>query len=619
MKLVGKRKYELFTLALCAVVFAVIFLFEHLAKAEGITVILPYMAVYAVTGWRVLYKAVRGIFRGNIFDENFLMALATVGAICIGEFGEGAAVMLFYRIGEWFEGFAVERSRKSISELMEICPEFANVEADGKVTEVDPDEVSVGDVILVKPGERVPLDGDVIEGCSVMDLSALTGESVPAEIGVGDGVFSGSVNSGGGVLRIKVTKEYSDSTVARILELTENAVSKKAKTESFITRFAKYYTPAVVFSAAAVSFIPPIILGDGFAEWIHRGLTFLVISCPCALVISVPLTFFGGIGGAGRRGILIKGGACIEALSKAKTVVFDKTGTLTKGVLGVSETAAVNGDTDELLRIAAHAEIYSDHPVAVAVKNAWGGAAEPSAVTDSREISGMGVICKVNGRSVAVGNVGLMKEIGADVARAVGGTVLYVAVEGEYAGHIRLTDEIKDESAEAVAMLKKIGVKRTVMLSGDRRETAEAVATAVGLDEARAELLPDGKVDAVWEIIARAPKGETVVYVGDGINDAPVLAAADIGIAMGAMGSDAAIEAAHIVLMDDDPRKVCHAIEISARVMGIAWQNIVFALGVKLAVLVLGALGIADMWAAVFADVGVSVIAILNAMRALKK
>lgn len=618
MKLTGKRKRELITLALCGAVFAAIFALEHLIQVAQMLVILPYLAIYAVTGWRVLYKAARGIIRGNVFDENFLMALATVGAVCIGEFGEAAAVMLFYRIGEWFEGFAVERSRKSIGELMELCPESASVERDGEVLEAEPDEVAVGEVILVKPGERAPLDGEVIDGCSLMDLSALTGESVPAEIGVGDAVFSGSVNCGSGALRIRVTKEYSDSTVSRILELTENAVSKKAKTESFITRFARYYTPAVVISAAAVAFIPPMIFGGGFAEWIHRGLTFLVISCPCALVISVPLTFFGGIGGAGRRGILIKGGSCIEALAKAKTVVFDKTGTLTKGALGVSMIVAENGDDDGLLRMAAHGELYSDHPVALAVKKAYGKAVDPAAVTDSREISGKGVVCKIHGQSVAIGNAGLMKEMGV-AARSVGGTVLHVALEGEYAGHILLTDEVKAESAEAVAMLKKIGVRRTVMLSGDRAEVADFVASTVGLDEARAELLPDGKVAAMEEIIGGAAKGETVVYVGDGINDAPVLAVADIGIAMGAMGSDVAIEAADIVLMDDDPRKVGLAMEISAGVMGIAWQNIVFALGVKLAVLVLGALGIADMWAAVFADVGVSVIAILNAMRALKR
>ena len=598
---------------------AVLLVAAYLLPVEGWASLVAFLVPYAVVGWDVLWKAVRNILHGQVFDENFLMALATIGAFATGEYSEGVAVMLFYQVGEWFQRYAVGRSRRSIAALMDIRPDHANlVGPDGTARQVDPDEVQVGDVILVKPGERVPLDGTVLEGNSMLDTAALTGESVPRRTAVGDTVISGCIN-GSGLLRVRVEKPYGESTVAKILDLVENAGEKKAKAENFITKFARWYTPAVVIAALALAVLPPMVLGGGWADWVRRALIFLVISCPCALVISVPLSFFGGIGGASKRGILVKGGAYMEVLANARTVVFDKTGTLTKGVFSVTAVHPHEIDKTHLVELAALAESYSTHPIAVSLRAAYGKTPDAARVAGYEELSGRGVRARVDGRTVCVGNGRLMDEAGAQWHEChLTGTVAHVSVDGSYAGHIVISDEVKPDAAAAIAALKEAGVKKTVMLTGDAREVGEAVAKQLGIDEAYTQLLPADKVEHMERLLARQPKGEALAFVGDGVNDAPVLARADVGIAMGGIGSDAAIEAADVVLMDDKPSKLAEAVRISRRTLRIVHQNIAFALVVKALVLALGALGMATMWEAVFADVGVMVLAILNAMRALK-
>ena len=577
-----------------------------------------FLVPYFVIGYDVLWKAVRGIIHGQVFDENFLMCVATVGALFVGEYPEASAVMLFYQTGELFQSVAVGRSRKSISDLMDICPEYANVERDGQLEEVDPEEVELDSIIVIKPGEKIPLDGVIIEGSSSVDTAALTGESLPRSVKAGDEVISGCINQSG-LLKVKVTKEYEDSTVTKILELVENSATKKAKSENFITRFARYYTPSVVIAAAVLAVLPPLILGGGWADWIHRALIFLVISCPCALVISVPLSFFGGIGGASKRGILVKGGNYLEALANAETVVFDKTGTLTKGSFEVTKIHTDSMGEDELLDLAAHAESYSDHPIAKSVCAKFGKEVDHGRITSDEEISGHGIRAVIDGREVFAGNKKLMEQQSVSVPECgCKGTMVHVAADGGYAGHIVISDVVKETSAAAIKSLKDNGVKQTVMLTGDAESTAQEVADALGLDKVYAELLPADKVEKVEELLKQKQEGSSLVFVGDGINDAPVLTRADVGIAMGSLGSDAAIEAADIVLMDDDPAKISLAMKIARKTVRIVRENIVFALGVKALVLILGALGIANMWLAVFADVGVSVIAILNAMRTMK-
>lgn len=589
-----------------------------------------YLIPYVLIGWDIIYKSLRNIKNGQVFDENFLMTVATFGAFGTGEYSEAVAVMLFYQIGELFQSYAVNRSRQSITELMDICPEYANIEEDGQLRQVDPEDVRVGDIIVVKAGERIPLDGRVIFGDSMIDTSALTGESVPRKAAPGDDVISGCVN-GSGLLRVQVTKEFDDSTVAKILELVENASSKKALVENFITRFARYYTPVVVIGATVLAVLPPLLFGQSWAEWVRRACTFLVISCPCALVISVPMSFFSGIGAASRKGVLVKGSNYLEALSEMNTIVFDKTGTLTRGEFKVTEIhvpgrsreetafkAGEGPEQAEVLELAALAESYSDHPISRSIKDAWGKEVNMSRVSNTEEISGHGVKTVIDGRVVLAGNSRLMREMNIEYSECPSiGTVVYVAEDGKYKGSIVISDTIKEEAYEAIRSLKKVGVRKTVMLTGDKKEVGEAVAARLGLDEVHAELLPDGKVDKVEELLAALKGKDKLAFVGDGINDAPVLSRADIGIAMGSMGSDAAIEAADIVLMDDDPSKIADVVRISRKTMSIVKQNIIFALGVKGVVLIMGALGMANMWEAVFADVGVSVIAILNAMRAL--
>ena len=599
-----------------------------------------YLVPYVLIGWDIVYKAFRNIRNGQVFDENFLMTVATFGAFGVGEYSEAVAVMLFYQVGELFQSYAVNRSRQSITELMDICPEYANIEEDGQLKQVDPDDVQVGDIIVVKAGERIPLDGKVVFGNSMVDTSALTGESVPRKVAEGDDIISGCVN-GSGLLRVQVTKEFDDSTVAKILELVENASSKKAHVENFITRFARYYTPLVVMGAVLLAVIPPLFFGQSWSEGIRRACTFLVISCPCALVISVPMSFFSGIGAASKKGVLIKGSNYLEALSEMDTIVFDKTGTLTKGEFKVTEIHAVAGSpvpeasevprtrvwaasqpSDEgkrsLLELAALAESYSDHPISRSIKDAWGDAIDMNRVSNAQEISGHGVQAEIDGHTVLAGNSKLMKEMNVAYQECMSmGTVVYVALDGVYCGYIVIADSIKDEAFEAIKNLKKVGVRRTVMLTGDKKEVGEAVAARLGLDEVHAELLPGDKVAKVEELLAQQTGKHRLAFVGDGINDAPVLSRADVGIAMGSMGSDAAIEAADIVLMDDNPARIADVVRISRKTMSIVKQNIVFALGVKAVVLLMGAAGMANMWEAVFADVGVSVIAILNAMRAL--
>lgn len=589
---------------------------------------LLFLPAYFVIGWDVLWKAVKNIARGQVFDENFLMALATVGAFCTGFFGEGeypeaVFVMLFYQVGELFQGYAVGKSRKSISDLMDIRPDYANMEQDGQLIQVDPEEVAIGSAIVIKPGERIPLDGVVLEGSSAVNTAALTGESLPRQVEPGDDVISGCINQSG-LLRVQVTKTFGESTVSKILDLVENSSTKKAKVENFITKFARYYTPAVVIGAVLLAVLPPLITGGNWAEWVSRALMFLVVSCPCALVVSVPLSFFGGIGGASRSGVLVKGGNYLEILSNAEIVVFDKTGTLTKGVFNVTAVHPDEYSEAGLLETAALAESYSDHPISRSLKEAYGMEIDASRVSDAEELSGRGVRAKVDGRLVCAGNDKLMEEIGVTwhPCHRVGTTV-HVAVENEegvykYAGHIVISDELKPDAREAISALKAQGVRKTVMLTGDAKEVGEGVAKELSLDQVFTELLPAGKVEKVEELLLeKSPKGK-LVFVGDGINDAPVLSRADIGIAMGALGSDAAIEAADIVLMDDKPSKIAAAMEISKGTLRIVRQNIAFALGVKAVVLLLSALGISTMWEAVFADVGVLILAVLNASRALR-
>ena len=577
-----------------------------------------FLIPYLVIGWDVLWRAVRNIAHGQVFDENFLMAIATVGALFIGEYAEAVFVMLFYQVGELFQSYAVGKSRQSIAELMEIRPDYANVERDGAVEQVDPDEVEVGETILIKAGERVPLDGVVLEGRSDLDTAALTGESLPREVQSGDDVISGCVNLTG-LLKVRVTKAFEESTVSKILDLVENAGSKKARAENFITKFARYYTPAVVIAAVALAVLPPLLGVMAWSESLHRALIFLVISCPCALVISVPLSFFGGIGGASRAGVLVKGGAYLEVLSRTQIVVFDKTGTLTKGVFNVTAIHPEQCGEDRLLELAALAESWSEHPIARSLREAYGKEIDASRVADVEERSGRGVRAVVDGTEIFVGNDKLMDDIGVSwhPCHRVGTTV-HVASEGEYLGHIVISDEVKEDAARAVSDLKALGVARTVMLTGDAQAVGESVGKQLGLDEVHAQLLPADKVERVEELLAQKTGKGCLAFVGDGINDAPVLSRADVGIAMGGLGSDAAIEAADVVLMDDKPSKIAVAIRIAQKTLVIVRQNIAFALGVKALVLVLGALGQANMWEAVFADVGVSVIAILNAMRAMK-
>ena len=577
-----------------------------------------YLVPYLLIGWDVLWKAVRNIAHGQVFDENFLMAIATVGAFATGEYAEAVFVMLFYQVGELFQSYAVGKSRQSIASLMDIRPDYANVEQDGELVQVDPDEVEVGDTIVIKAGERVPLDGVILEGRSTLDTAALTGESLPREVEAGDDVISGCVNLSG-LLKVRVTKAFEESTVAKILDLVENATSKKAKAENFITKFARYYTPSVVVAAVLLAVLPPLLGGGDWGKWFHQALVFLVISCPCALVISVPLSFFGGIGGASRAGILVKGGNYLEVLADTQIVVFDKTGTLTKGVFNVTAIHPDQCDEDRLLEVAALAESYSDHPISRSLKEAYGRDIDNSRVTDVEEIAGHGVRAKVDGVEVCVGNDKLMESIGVawHPCHRVGTTV-HVESQGIYLGHIVISDEVKEDAAQAIADLKAIGVRKTVMLTGDAQAVGEDVAQRLGLDEVHAQLLPADKVDRVEALLQEKTGKGKLAFVGDGINDAPVLSRADLGIAMGGLGSDAAIEAADVVLMDDKPSKIAVAIRVARKTLRIVRQNIVFALGVKLLVLALGAVGLANMWEAVFADVGVSVIAILNAMRALR-
>ena len=576
-----------------------------------------FLAAYFTAGWDILWKAVRNIAHGQVFDENFLMTIASIGAMIIGEYSDGVAVIIFYQVGELLQSVAVGKSRKSISDMMDINPEYATVERNGEEIEVEPDEVAVGETVVIKPGERIPLDGEVIFGSSGLNTAALTGESAPRDVTVGDEVISGCLNTDG-LLKIRVTKPYSDSTVAKILELVENSSENKAKTEGFITRFARVYTPIVVAAAAMLAVIPSIITGD-WGDWVYRALTFLVVSCPCALVISVPLSYFGGIGGASRHGIMIKGSNYLETLANAKTFVFDKTGTLTKGSFAVTETVPKGITESELLAFCASAEQNSNHPIAVSVVKAARAAGDIPKAENAREIAGFGIEATVNGKKVAVGNVRLMNKLGIEISdTAAAGTVVHCAVDGIYRGYILVSDEIKEQSKSAIAELKTLGAEKCVMLTGDRKITADAVANTIGLDEVRSQLLPDGKVSALEEIYSAKPPKTTLAYVGDGMNDAPSLARADVGIAMGGLGSDAAIEAADIVLMNDNIENLPLAVRIAKKTHRIVTENIVFALGVKIAVLALAAFGLGNMWLAVFADVGVSVIAILNAMRCMR-
>ena len=597
---------------------AVLLVAAALIPVDGIVKLVLFLIPYAVIGWDVLWKAIRNIAHGQVFDENFLMAIATVGAFALGEYPEGVAVMLFYQVGELFQSYAVGRSRQSIAALMDIRPDYANIEQDGKLVQVDPEDVAVGDTIVIKAGEKIPLDGVVLEGSSAVDTAALTGESLPRDVDPGDDVVSGCINQSG-LLKVRVTKVFGESTVAKILDLVENSSSKKARAENFITRFARYYTPVVVIGAVLLAVLPPLLFGGDWSDWLQRALIFLVISCPCALVISVPLSFFGGIGGASKQGILVKGSNYLEALAKTETVVFDKTGTLTKGTFQVTAVHPDRISKGELLELAAMAESYSEHPISRSLREAYQKPVDVSRVTDVEEISGHGVRAKVDGHDVYAGNGKWMDRIGASWRNCHRtGTVVHVAVDGEYAGHIVISDAVKPDAAAAIEALKREGVKKTVMLTGDVKAVGEAVAREIGIDEVHAELLPGDKVDQVERLLKNTSGKGKLAFVGDGINDAPVLSRADIGIAMGGLGSDAAIEAADIVLMDDKPSKLAVAVRISRKTLRIVRQNIVFALGIKLLFLALGAFGMANMWEAVFADVGVSVLAILNASRALR-
>ena len=611
----AKQKKLLVKIIAALLLFVAAIFCDDLKIVQAVLFLLSYFLV----GWPILQKAVKNLFYGQVFDENFLMAIATVGAFALGEYSEGVAVMLFYQIGEFFQNYAVNKSRKSISGLMDIRPDYANLTKGKKVERVAPEEVKPGDVIMVTSGEKIPLDGEVVRGNSLVDTSVITGEAVPREVSVGDDVVSGCVNLSG-VLYIKVSREFGQSTVAKILDLVENASSKKAPVEKFITIFARYYTPAVVISAVLIAAVPPLLGSSiGFGGWIYRALTFLVISCPCALVISVPLSFFGGIGAASRNGILVKGSNYLQALAEAGIAVFDKTGTLTRGVFEVAEICAQECSDDELLFWAASAGSFSNHPVSVSIRRAWNRRLEADKISDFEELSGRGVRAKVEGITVAVGNKRLMAEEKTAVPEVSGGgTVVFVVRGGRCAGWIRIADELKTDSAAAIAELKQLGIKKTVMLSGDRKASAEETAEKIGIDEVFAELLPAQKVEAVECLLAQKSGNEKLIYTGDGINDAPVLARADIGIAMGGVGSDAAVEAADIVIMTDEPSKIPQAVKISKQTQKIVKQNIVFALGIKFGVLALGVVGMATMWEAVFADVGVSVLAILNSLRTLR-
>ena len=619
----SKQKKMLYRIITAFVLFVVLMVLEHTGVLEQLPsqwlVFLIYLIPYLVIGYDIVYKAVRNISHGQVFDENFLMMVATFGAFGVKEYSEAVAVMLFYQVGELFQNYAVGKSRQSISDMMNICPEYANIEEDGVLTQVDPDDVEVGTIIVVKPGERIPLDGIVTEGTSMIDTAALTGESVPRRATVGDEIISGCVN-GSGTLKVQTTKEFDDSTVAKILELVENASSKKAKVENFITRFAKYYTPVVTIGAVILAILPPLILGGGWAEWIQRACIFLVISCPCALVISVPLGFFGGIGAASKIGVLVKGSNYLEAVAEMTTIVFDKTGTLTKGEFKVTDVITENGSKEELIELAALGEGYSNHPIANSIREAYGKELDLNRVTNTEEIAGHGIKAVIDGKTVLLGNEKLMKSesIFYTPCKSMG-TVVYVACNGVFEGAVVISDTIKDGAKEAIHDMKQVGVRHTVMLTGDRKEAAETVAQALGIDEVHAELLPGGKVEQVEALLKAEKEKERLAFVGDGINDAPVLTRADIGIAMGSMGSDAAIEAADIVLMDDDVTKIASVVRIARKTLRIVKQNIVFALAIKALVLILGALGMANMWEAVFADVGVSVIAILNSMRTLNE
>nr|WP_302226006.1 heavy metal translocating P-type ATPase [uncultured Marvinbryantia sp.] len=594
-----------------------------LLPVEGYLRMALFLIPYLVIGYDILKKALKGIKNRQVFDENFLMAVATIGAIVLGEYVEGAAVMLFYQIGELFQSYAVGKSRRNISELMDIRPDYANVERDGALEKVDPDEVAIGDVIVVQPGEKVPIDGVILEGSTTLNTSALTGESLPREAATGDEIISGCINMSG-LIKVRTTKEFGESTVSKILDLVENSSSKKSRSENFITKFARYYTPAVCYSAVALAVLPPLVrmfflgLSPQWAEWVMRALTFLVISCPCALVISIPLSFFAGIGGASNAGMLVKGSNYLEMLSKTDCVVFDKTGTMTQGVFEVAGVHHNTMDETKLLEYAALAECHSTHPISKSLQKAYGKHIDQSRVSDVQEIGGNGVIAKVDGRTVAAGNSKLMKRIGVSYhdCHSVG-TIVHLAIDGEYAGHIVISDILKPHAKEAIQALKKTGVSKTVMLTGDAKKVADQVAEELGITEVYSELLPGDKVSIVEKLLKEKKPKSALAFVGDGINDAPVLSRADIGIAMGALGSDAAIEAADIVLMDDDPLKIAKAIRISRKCMRIVYENIYFAIGVKLICLVLGALGIANMWIAIFSDVGVMVIAVLNAIRTL--
>lgn len=623
-----KRGKEILRVGIGAALFVVAVIIVALAAPalDNLQAALPYpflslvifLVPYLVLGWPVLKKAARNIAAGHVFDENFLMCVATIGALCLAEFPEAVAVMLFYQIGDLFEDYAVDKSRDSIAEMMDICPEQAYIERNGEIEAVDPDEVEIGTIIVVRPGERVPLDGVIVKGETELDTAALTGESLPRNVFTGDPIASGSINLSS-TIYIETTKEFEDSTVSRILELVEDAASEKAPMENFITRFARYYTPIVCLLALLIAIIPPFFTSFDWADWVQRALIFLVVSCPCALVISVPLSFFGGIGGASKRGILIKGSNYLEALSHVKTILFDKTGTITKGTFSVSKIEPIGMSREELLRIAAMAEAYSNHPIALSIRKEHEAPLDLDRVSETTEIAGQGVRCVIDGQVVLAGNARLMEANGIAAAmNETKTTVLHIAIDGEYRGSIEVEDTIKEDSVKAIQRIKELGVAHTVMLTGDREEVAAHIAHEAGLDEYHAGLLPEGKIDFLRSYLDEAPKGEKVAFVGDGINDAPALIRSDVGIAMGAMGSDAAIEAADIVFMDDKLSRLADGIGISRKTMRIVYQNIVFALGVKVLVLVLAALGIANMWEAIFADVGVSVIAILNAMRALK-
>ena len=578
-----------------------------------------YVIAYIIVGYDIVLKAVRNIFKGKVFDENFLMTVATIGAFCIGEFPEAVAVMLFYQIGELFQSYAVDRSRKSVASLMDIKPDYANVYREDEIERVDPDEVNIGEIILVKPGEKIPLDGIVVDGESMLNTQALTGESVPRKVTVNDEVLSGCINNDG-ILKIKVSKEFEESTVSKILDLVENASSRKSKSENFISKFAKYYTPIVVIVSVALAVIPPLVIKEAlFSDWLYRALSFLVVSCPCALVISIPLSFFGGIGAASKIGVLIKGSNYLEALASAEIVVCDKTGTLTEGVFKVQKIDAIGYSDDELLRYAAYAEGFSNHPISISLKQAYNKEINEKLVTETQEISGKGVLAKVDGKMVLVGNEKIMKEYNIKFQKSEEtGTIVYVAINDEFAGTILIADKIKEDSYKAVKLFKNNNVKKVVMLTGDRDNISESVANELNLDEYHAELLPQDKVSWVEKLMTQKSSGGKLIFVGDGINDAPVLALSDIGVAMGGLGSDAAIEAADVVIMTDEPSKIANSVQISKKTMRIVKQNIVFAIAVKIGVLILSAFGVSTMWEAVFADVGVSVLAIVNALRVLR-